>query len=145
MLQPTSAVARKPTLGSCVISAVKGQQQTQCSAAKRRLFDHNVGEGEHGRGHGEANRLGGFQIDRQVELYRILYRQVCGFLAFQDAVDITCGLPVLVDGIGTVGDQPAVCRPVVTTLCGAVAFPIDEFPRVHAGLTPARVHRTSAS
>ena len=55
----------------------------------------------------EAERLGGFQIDHQLVLGRGLHWQVGGFLAFEDAIDVGCRAPVLVDKIGPEGNQAA--------------------------------------
>jgi hypothetical protein len=38
------------------------------------LFDHLVGERQRGRGHDDAERLRGFQVDYEIELLRPLYR-----------------------------------------------------------------------
>ena len=55
----------------------------------------------------EAEGLGGLEVDHQFELGRRLHRQVGGFLAFEDAIDIACRASVLVDEIRPVGDQAA--------------------------------------
>ena len=47
------------------------------------LFDHLVGAREHGRWHGEAERLGSFEIDHQRELGRLVAsRQRCSGYCF---------------------------------------------------------------
>jgi hypothetical protein len=38
------------------------------------LFDHLVGAGEQFIGHGQAERLGSFEIDEQLEFARLLHR-----------------------------------------------------------------------
>ena len=55
----------------------------------------------------EPNRLGGFQVDDQLELGRRLHRQVGGLLALEDAIDIAGRAAVLVYVIRPVGDQAA--------------------------------------
>ena len=60
-----------------------------------------------GRRHGEAERLGGLEVDHQLVLGRRLHRQVGRLLALEDAIDVAGRAPVLVDQIGPIGDQAA--------------------------------------
>ena len=55
----------------------------------------------------EAERLGGLEVDDQLELGRRLHRQVGRLLALEDAVDVAGRAPVLVDKIRPIGDQAA--------------------------------------
>jgi len=43
-----------------------------------RSLNHLVGESEHFVGNGEAERLGGFEIDDEIEFGRLLDRQLAG-------------------------------------------------------------------
>ena len=45
-------------------------------------------------GHGEAERLGGLQVNRKLEFGRRLHRKVGRFLALKDAIDVASGPPV---------------------------------------------------
>ena len=44
------------------------------------LFDHFVGAGKHGRRHGEAERLGGLEVEHHFVLVRCLHRQISWLL-----------------------------------------------------------------
>src|SRR5262249_30239999 len=52
------------------------------------LLDHLIRLDEERRGDGEAERLGGLEIDDQQKFGRRLYRQVRGRRTPQDAIDI---------------------------------------------------------
>ena len=43
---------------------------------------------QHRRGHVEAERLGGLEVDDELELGRLLHRQVGGLLALENAVGV---------------------------------------------------------
>src|SRR5258705_13202101 len=53
------------------------------------LFDHLGGTREQVRGHIEAERLGGLEVDDQLILGWCLHRHVGGLLALKDAIDVT--------------------------------------------------------
>ncbi len=68
-------------------------------------FDHLVGSGEHRGRNFKPERLRGLEVDDQLVLGRRLHRQVGRLLTLKNAIDITSRAPVLIDGIGAVGDQ----------------------------------------
>ena len=53
-----------------------------------RLLDHLVRLEEDDRGDGEAEGLGGLEVDHQLELGRLLYREVGRGGTFEDLSDI---------------------------------------------------------
>jgi hypothetical protein len=74
------------------------------------LLDHLIGATLHGLWHGNAERLGGLEVDRKLEFGRRLHRQVSRFLALEDAVDIAGGTPKPVPKISSIRDQTADSR-----------------------------------
>ena len=58
------------------------------------LFDHLVGECEHCRRDGKAERLGGFEINHELELGSLHNRQVSGFFAFENATRVNSDLAI---------------------------------------------------
>ena len=49
--------------------------------------------------HVEAECLGRLEVDHQLELGWRLYRKVAGILAFEDAIDVTCGASVIFQSV----------------------------------------------
>src|SRR5262249_33633670 len=68
-------------------------------------FDDLVGGGEQRRGHCDAERLCGFQVDHQLVFGRCLYRKIGRLPALEDAVDIARGAPILVEIVRPIGEQ----------------------------------------
>jgi hypothetical protein len=60
---------------------------------RRGSADDLVGLEEEGRGNGQAQRLGGLQVDDQLEGRELLHREVGGLRAFQDSIHIVGPIP----------------------------------------------------
>src|SRR5215472_18522485 len=75
-----------------------------CSAAKERLFDHFVGDGEHAWRNGETECLRGFQVDHQIELSRLHHRQIGGLLALENPSGKNSSLPAHIGKADAVTD-----------------------------------------
>jgi hypothetical protein len=58
--------------------------------------------------HGEANRLGGLQIEDRRVFGRRLYRQIGCLLALENAIDIASREPALLGDVGSVGRETTV-------------------------------------
>src|SRR6185295_20284401 len=74
---------------------------------KTALFDHFIRDGNEPRWNGEAERLGGLEIDDELEFGRLQDRQIGRLRAFQDLPNIVAGLPIRVRDIRAVADQTA--------------------------------------
>src|SRR5436309_1895431 len=59
----------------------------------RGLFDHIVGAAEQGERNGEAERLGSFQVDNQLNFRDLLDWQVGRLLARENPAGVDAGLP----------------------------------------------------
>jgi len=77
------------------------------SARLPRLPDDLVGGGQQRFLGGEAERLGGLEIDDEFGPRGLLDRQVRWFFALQDAIDVARCAPERIDRIRPVGDQAA--------------------------------------
>jgi hypothetical protein len=97
----------KRSIGSRSLSRSRAQASTgenrlqrkfEASARHRRpqqlsLLDHLIGEIDHAGRNGQAQRLGGLEVDEQQEFRRLLDRQVGRLGAFQDLIDIIRSAP----------------------------------------------------
>jgi hypothetical protein len=68
-------------------------------------LDDLVGARNYCRWHVEAERLGGFQIDDQLVLGRVLHRQVGRFFALEDAIHVCCCAVVWINAIRAVRNK----------------------------------------
>src|SRR5437867_2033466 len=57
-------------------------------------FDHSVRQRHHVRRNRQANLLGSLEIDYELKLRRLLHRQIGGFGAFENLIDVCGGAPV---------------------------------------------------
>ena len=90
------------------------------------LLDDLVGEQEDRSWDGQAELAGGLQVDDEVELDRLLDRQVAGLGALQDAVDIVGGAGKVVRHIGSVRYQAALIGVFPLRVDGGQARRIDQ-------------------
>ena len=71
------------------------------------LFDHFVGADHEGQRHVDAERLGGFEVDDQLESGGLLDGEVGGLGTLQDLVHVHCATPKQVVDVRAIGDQTA--------------------------------------
>jgi hypothetical protein len=91
------------------------------------LFDHLVGEREQVVGDSEPKRLGGLEVDHQLELDRNLNGKLARLRAAQDAVCIDGGAPIIIAQVISIGQK---------------ATDFGELPvRISSGETIARCQR----
>src|SRR5262245_66562924 len=70
-------------------------------------LDHLVGAGEQRQRDRQAERLGGREIDHQLELDRGLNWKLARFRALEDAITIRRRTPVFVEDVRTIRDEAA--------------------------------------
>jgi hypothetical protein len=72
----------------CARSGCEQSQQTEM------LFDHLVGNRKYARWNGEAERRGSLEVDDELELGRLLHRQIGGIGTFENLVHIAGSTPI---------------------------------------------------
>src|SRR5262249_49161367 len=70
--------------------------------------DDLVGAGKDRWRHGQAERLGGLEVQDHLELGRELHRKIARLLAAKNAIGISGGATTVVRYVGSVGEQTAV-------------------------------------
>src|SRR5215813_13604000 len=86
---------------------------SMCSTAGLAIhsLDHLVGSGEQRWWNGDAKCLRSLEIDGQLVLCGCLHRQVGRFLTPKNTIHIRRRAPILIDYIGTIGDEAATADP----------------------------------
>jgi hypothetical protein len=77
------------------------------AAPGARLLQHPVGLEEEHRGHGQAERPRGLEVDDELVLRGLLHGQVGGLCSFENLVNHRCDTPVRFGLIGSIGHQAA--------------------------------------
>src|SRR5262245_66674656 len=90
-----------------------------------RSFDHLVGAGEQGGWDLDPERLGGLQVDHELELGGLLDGQIGRLFAFQNSTSIHSRQPIQFREATTVADEAA--------RCGELATLVDRRQRIFQG------------
>ncbi len=72
---------------------------------RSRLTNDTIRSRQHVRWNGQADLLGGFEVDEQFEFRRLLDGDVGGLCALENLVDHPCGASVGFDRVGCVRHQ----------------------------------------
>src|SRR5262245_4900914 len=89
-----------------ITSRCRRRANTGCEQSQQKpLFDHLVGAAGERKRDGDTERLGGFEIQDQLDFHRLLDRQVRGLLALENPTCIYAGLMKRVCNVGTVAHQ----------------------------------------
>src|SRR5216684_1915507 len=75
-------------LGWCGHAVRNSIQPPMTRSGSRVLFDHLVGECEHVGRNSEAQSLSGPEVDDELKLGRLLYREIGGLFTFENAARI---------------------------------------------------------
>src|SRR5215469_16835659 len=83
------------------------QKRTFCATVKTSLFNHLVSDAKQSRREAEAECLGGFEVDYQLEFGWLLDRQIGWLGAFENAIDVPCRVAEFFGAIISIGNQAA--------------------------------------
>src|SRR5262245_1243377 len=106
--RPMSALPRKRTNSGALDLSALCQKRTFAPQQKT-LFDHLIGGDKQGGRNGEAKRLGGLEIDSQMEFGWLNNRQVAWFFALENPAGINADLAINIGDAYAVGHQAAGC------------------------------------
>src|SRR5262249_45143453 len=76
-----------------------------CTAAILSLFDHLVGLRKQRRRHGEADRLGGLEVDHEIERCWLHHWKFGGPFAFENSASIDSNLAIGISQAGAIADK----------------------------------------
>ena len=85
---------------------------------RRFTLDDLIGDGEQSRRDGKAECFGRLEVDRQFELRRLLHRQIGGFSALEQPIDVNCCAPIKVVRIDAVRNQTALLGHIAVRIHG---------------------------
>jgi len=68
-------------------------------------FDHHISTQQNRVGNLDAERFRGFHVDDQLELGRLLHRQVGGLCAFEDFINEGCRAPPVIKEVWPIAHE----------------------------------------
>src|SRR6266704_2741601 len=107
--RPLSPVAAQHSLpsGRYSLLGLDFHRLDRTSLRLAHSFNHLVGAPEHGHRDLKAKRLGGLEVDEQIEFRGQHHRQVTRLFALHNAANVVARLAIGVGSAGTVADQAA--------------------------------------